>query len=147
MYLLDTNVLSELRTGKPQPSCQVLDWASSVPLGAQYVSVIAWMELDIGILRLERRTPPQGQALRAWLSGVRGLFVGRTLAIDDAVVQCCARLHVPNPAPPHDALIAATALVHGLTLVTRNSADFASMGVKLLNPWDFFPTIGCPSGQ
>ncbi len=136
MYLLDTNVLSELRTGKPQPNRQVLEWASGVPLGAQYVSVISWMEIDIGILRLERRTPPQGQAMRAWLSGVRGLFAGRTLAIDDAVVQRCARLHVPNPAPPHDALIAATALVHGLTLVTRNTADFADMGVQLLNPWE-----------
>ena len=136
MYLLDTNVLSELRTGKPQPNRQVLEWASSVPLGAQSVSVISWMEIDIGILRLERRTPPQGQALRTWLSGVRGLFAGRTLAIDDAVVQRCARLHVPNPAPPHDALIAATAQVHGLTLVTRNTADFAGMGVQLLNPWE-----------
>lgn len=137
MYLLDTNVLSELRMGKPQPNRQVLEWASSVPLGAQYVSVISWMEIDIGILRLERRTPPQGQALRAWLSGVRGLFAaGRTLAIDDAVVQRCARLHVPNPAPPHDALIAATALVHGLTLVTRNTADFVGMGVQLFNPWE-----------
>ena len=137
MYLLDTNVLSELRTGKPQPNRQVLDWASSVSLGAQYVSVISWMEIDIGILRLERRTPPQGQALRTWLSGVRGLFAGRTLAIDDAVVQRCARLHVPNPAPPHDALIAATALVHGLTLVTRNTADFAGMGCSCSTPGRF----------
>ena len=136
MYLLDTNVLSELRTGKPQASRQVLEWAGSVPLGAQYVSVIAWMEIDIGILRLERRTPPQGQALRAWLGGVRGLFAGRTLAIDDTVAQRCAQLHVPDPAPPHDALIAATALVHGLTLVTRNTADFVGMGVELLNPWE-----------
>lgn len=136
MYLLDTNLLSELRTGKPQPNRQVLEWASSVSLGAQYVSVISWMEIDIGILRLERRTPPQGQALRAWLNGVRSLFSGRTLTIDDAVVQRCARLHVPNPAPPHDALIAATALIHGLTLVTRNTTDFAGMGVQVLNPWE-----------
>lgn len=136
MYLLDTNLLSELRTGKPQPDRHVLAWAASVPLGAQFVSVVSWMELDIGIQRLERRTPPQGQALRAWLDGARSLFVGRTLVVDDAVVQRCARLHVPNPAPPHDALIAATALAHGLTLVTRNSADFAGMGVELLNPWE-----------
>lgn len=139
MYLLDTNVLSELRTGKPQASPQVQAWAGSVPLGAQYVSVIAWMEIEIGILRLERRTPPQGQALRVWLDGVRGLFAGRTLAINDAVVQRCARLHVPDPAPPHDALIAATALAHGLTLVTRNTADFVGMGVQLLNPWESIP--------
>ena len=85
MYLLDTNVLSELRTGKPQPDAQVLAWAAGVPLAAQYVSVVTWMEIDIGILRLERRTPPQGQALRAWLGGVRRLFAERTLAIDDAV--------------------------------------------------------------
>lgn len=136
MYLLDTNVLSELRAGKPRADAQVLAWAASVPLGAQYVSVIAWMELDIGILRLERRTPPQGQALRAWLHSVRGLFAERTLVIDDAVALHCARLHAPDPAPPHDALIAATALAHGLTLVTRNVRDFAGMGVPLLNPWE-----------
>ena len=136
MYLLATNVLSELRTGKAQPNPRVLQWAADVPLGAQYVSVIAWMEIDIGILRLERRSPPQGQALRAWLGNVRSLFVGRSLVIDEAVVQRCARLHVPDPAPPHDALIAATASVHGLTLVTRNTADFAGMGVDLLNPWE-----------
>lgn len=140
MYLLDTNVLSELRTGNPQPDAQVLAWAAAVPLAAQYVSVVTWMEIDIGILRLERRTPPQGQALRAWLGGVRSLFAGRTLAIDDSVAQRCARLHAPNPAPPHDALIAATALVHGLTLVTRNTADFAGMGVELLNPWQLPPS-------
>lgn len=135
MYLLDTNVLSELRTGKPRPDRHVLDWAASVPLGAQFVSVITWLELDIGIQRLERRSPPQGQALRVWLEEVRHLFVGRTLVVDEAVVLRCTRLHVPNPAPPHDALIAATALAHGLTLVTRNTADFANMGVTLLNPW------------
>lgn len=137
MYLLDTNVLSELRPGKPQASRPVMDWAAGVPLAAQYVSVISWMELDIGILRLERRTPPQGQALRSWLQQAQQLFDRRTLAVDAAVVVRCARLHVPNPAPPHDALIAATALAHGLTLVTRNTTDFAHMGVSLLNPWEF----------
>ena len=135
MYLLDTNVLSELRTGKPQPDAQVLAWAADVPLGAQYVSVVTWMEIDIGILRLQRRDAAQAQALQAWFSQVRSLFAGRTLPVDEAVVQRCAQLHVPNPAPPHDALIAATALAHGLTLVTRNVRDFAGMGVKLINPW------------
>ena len=100
MYLLDTNVLSELRTGKPQPDAQVLAWAAGVPLAAQYVSVVTWMEIDIGILRLERRTPPQGQALRAWLGGVRRLFAERTLAIDDAVGGGGGPRPAPKPPPP-----------------------------------------------
>lgn len=72
----------------------------------------------------------------ARLDGACDLFAGRTLVVDDAVAQRCARLHVPNPARPHDAVIAATALAHGLTLVTRNTAEFAGMGVALLNPWE-----------
>lgn len=140
MYLLDTNVLSELRTGKPQPDAQVLAWAAAVPLAAQYVSVVTWMEMDIGILRLQRRDAAQAQALQVWFAQVRALFAGRTLAVDEAVVQRGAQLHVPKPAPPHDALIAATALAHGLTLVTRNERDFVGMGVPLLNPWQLPPS-------
>lgn len=136
MYLLDTNVLSELREGKPKADQAVLAWAASVPLSTQYVSPIVLMEIEVGILRLERRTPPEGRALRIWLARVRTLFTGRILPIDDAVGQRCARLHVPDSASPHDALIAATALVHGMTLVTRNTTDFDGTGVMLLNPWE-----------
>lgn len=135
-YLLDTNVLSELRPDKPRASAAVLSWASTVPMGAQYTSPLCLMEIEIGILRLERRRPPQGAALRAWLGRVRALFLPRLLTVDDAVCQRCAPLHVPDKMPAHDALIAATALVHGLTLVTRNTADFERTGVALLNPWE-----------
>ena len=82
MYLLGANVLSELRTGKPQPDAQVLAWAAAVPLAAQYVSVVTWMEMDIGILRLQRRDAAQAQALQAWFAQLRALFAGRTLAVD-----------------------------------------------------------------
>ena len=140
MYLLDTNVLSELRTGKPQPDAQVLAWAAGVPLAAQYVSVVTWMEIDIGILRLERRTPPQGQALRAWLGGVRRLFAERTLAIDDAVGGRGAPRPVPHPAPPPHPRIGATPAVPGVIQLLRHTADFAGIGVELINPWQQPPS-------
>jgi toxin FitB len=137
MYLLDTHVLSELRQGKPQPSSAVRSWAANVSLGAQFISAISVMELEIGVMRLEQRTPAQGQNLRGWLKNVRLIFAGRVLAIDETVATRCAALHVPNPRPERDALLAATALTYGFTMVTRNRSDFASLGVKLLNPWEF----------
>lgn len=136
MYLLDTNVLSELRHGRPSQSRNVRTWASGVPIGQQFISAITLMELEIGILRLERRTPPEGSALRAWLGGVRRTFIGRVLAVDEAVALRCAQLHVPDPAPERDAMIAATALTHGFTVVTRNIGDFKGTGIKLVNPWE-----------
>jgi predicted nucleic acid-binding protein len=135
MYLLDTNVLSELRQGRPSRSQNVRTWASGVPIGQQFISAISLMELEIGVLRLERRTPPEGGALRAWLGGVRRVFAGRVLAVDEVVALRCAQLHVPDPAPERDAMIAATALTHGFTVVTRNVGDFKGTGIKLINPW------------
>ena len=135
MYLLDTNVLSELRVGKPQPDAEVLRWAASVPVAMQFISPISLMEIDIGILRLERKKPPEGQALRLWLEQLRRLFRDRTLNIDAAIAHRFARLQVPDAMPVNDAWIAATALSHGMTLVTRNVKDFRRCGVAWLNPW------------
>jgi toxin FitB len=137
MYLLDTNVVSELRkvrAGKADK--HVADWADSIDATDLYLSVITIQELEIGVLLAERRDPSQGAVFRAWLNGhVLPAFIGRILVIDIAVAQRSARLHVPDPHPVRDGLIAATALVHGMIVVTRNVADFEPIGVPILNPW------------
>ena len=137
MFVLDTNVVSELRKirmGKADP--RVTEWADSVDAGSLHLSSITVLELELGVLQLERRDPHQGALLRTWLDTlVLPEFNGRILPIDTAVAQRCARLHVPDPRAERDALIAATALVHGMTVVTRNRADFEATGVLLLNPW------------
>lgn len=137
MYLLDTNVLSELRkvqSGKADP--QVAAWARSVDAADLFISAITVMELELGVLSIERKDAAQGALLRAWLEQrVLPEFATRTLPIDTAVAQRCARLHVPDRRAERDALIAATALVHGMHVATRNLADFAPTGVPLVNPW------------
>ncbi len=137
MFVLDTNVVSELRKirlGKADR--HVAAWADSIDAADLYLSAISIQELEIGVLRAERRDPSQGAVFRAWLNGhVLPAFTGRILAVDTAVAQRAARLHVPDPCPLRDGLIAATALVHGMAVVTRDVADFQRMGVELLNPW------------
>ena len=114
----------------------MLAWASSVPITNIFLSVITLLEIEVGALSVERRDKAQGKVLRAWIDRqVLPRFESRTLPIDTAVVQRCAQLHVPDPRAERDALIAATALVHGLTVVTRNLADFDPTGVRTLNPW------------
>lgn len=139
MFILDTNVVSELRKirfGKADE--RVARWADSVSVADLYLSAITIQELEIGVLLVERRDPVQATVFRAWLnSHVLPAFTGRILAIDTAVAQCSARLHVPDPRPVRDALIAATALTHGMTVATRNVADFESTGVQLFNPWAY----------
>jgi predicted nucleic acid-binding protein len=137
MYLLDTNVVSELRKVRVgKADAHVADWADSVDASDLYLSVITIHELEIGVLLAERRDPSQGAVFRAWLNGhVLPAFTGRILAIDTVVAQRSARLHVPDPRPVRDGLIAATALVHGMVVVTRNVADFAPTGVATFNPW------------
>ncbi len=138
MYLLDTNVIAELRKAKsPKVDQKVLTWANSVSAASLFSSVITVLELEKGILLIERRDPTQGAILRSWLDTyVLPAFRDRILPVDTAVAQRCARLHVPTPRPDRDALIAATALVHGLTVVTRNVNDFTPTGVEIVNPWE-----------
>jgi hypothetical protein len=138
VYVLDTNVVSELRKAKAgKADRHVVAWASSVPAGQLYLSAITVLELEMGVLRIERRDRTQGALMRAWLDGqVMPAFAGRVLAVDAVVALRCARLHVPNRLAERDALIAATALVHGMTVVTRNVGDFAAASVALIDPWN-----------
>ncbi|MCC8696214.1 type II toxin-antitoxin system VapC family toxin [Xanthomonas vesicatoria] len=137
MYVLDTNVLSELRkVSLGKADANVAAWAERVDAADLFVSVITVMELELGVLSIERRDPAQGATLRSWLEQhLLPEFYGRTLPIDTAVAQRCARLHVPDKRGERDALIAATALVHGMAVVTRNAADFRPTGVTVVNPW------------
>ncbi len=136
MYLLDTNVISELRkvkTGKANPA--VVRWAESVSSQLMYVSAISIMELEIGVQLKERSDLRQGRTLRFWLEQkVLPGFEGRILSVDTTIARRCAALQVPDPASYRDSLIAATALVHGMTVITRNVDDFGRVAV--FNPWD-----------
>jgi predicted nucleic acid-binding protein len=137
MYILDTNVIAELRKAKSGKADQnVVAWAVSVPPSSLFLSVITILELEIGTLLLERRDQRQGALLRTWLDGqVLPAFSGRILVVDTAVSLRCAKLHVPHRQADRDALIAATALSHGMTVVTRNVSDFEPTGVEIHNPW------------
>ena len=137
MYLIDTNVISEIRKVRfGSAKKNVAKWADDVDARELYLSVITVEELEIGVLLLERRDPKQGSVLRAWLDQqVLPAFEGRILEIDMAIVLRSAHLHVPNPKPLRDGLIAATALVHSMTVVTRNVDDFKMAGVKIFDPW------------
>jgi predicted nucleic acid-binding protein len=138
MFLLDTNVVSELRkAGDGKADANVIAWLSGVDAVSLYLSAMTLMEIEVGVLRIERRDAVQGAKLRGWMMHhVLPEFLDRTLPVNAAVALRCAALHVPDPRSERDALIAATALVHGMTVVTRNVADFEPTGVRLLNPWD-----------
>ncbi|HLK81051.1 MAG TPA: type II toxin-antitoxin system VapC family toxin [Xanthobacteraceae bacterium] len=135
MFLLDTNVISELRR-PDRANKNVLAWASTIPNASFFLSAISILEIELGTLKIARKDAAKGAILRAWIDEqVLPRFADRILAVDTVVAQRCARLHVPDRRAERDAFIAATAMVHGLTVVTRNVADFKSVGVALLNPW------------
>jgi predicted nucleic acid-binding protein len=135
MFLLDTNVVSELRRPE-RADANVRAWASSAPAALYAISVVTVLELERGTLLMERRDARQGAVLRRWLEHeILIPLAGRILSVDADIARLCASLHVPHPRSGRDALIAATALTHGLTVVTRNTSDFEPMGVALLNPW------------
>jgi predicted nucleic acid-binding protein len=139
MYLLNTNVLSELRkrrSGKIDAGVEA--WAGSVDQAELYLSVVTVMDVERGIALLERRDPQQAGVLRLWLHDkVIPAFAGRILPVDTTIALRCARLHVPDIESQREAWIAATGLVHDLTIVTRNVAHFAGTGVTVLDPWTF----------
>ncbi|ESZ49411.1 PIN domain-containing protein [Mesorhizobium sp. RSR565B] len=140
MFILDTNVVSNLRR-RDKADRNVLAWSETHDIASFFISVISILELEIGTLLLSRKDTRQATMYREWLDQTLiPQFDDRILSIDTAVVVRCANLHVPDPKPERDALIAATALVKNLTVVTRNTKDFEGTGVKLFNPW--IPTKG-----
>ena len=135
MFLLDTNVISELRASKPSPSAAVRCWAAGVPANQLYLSSITILELEMGVLVMERKDPRQGQTLRLWLQALLAAFSSQVLSFGPTTATLCAAMHVPNRRSDRDAMIAATAREHSYTVVTRNTDDFRDCGVQLLNPW------------
>jgi len=134
VYLLDTNVVSELRRGR-RGDRGVRDWFDSIPTEEMHLSVITDLELEIGVLGMERRDREQGMRFRSWLTAIRSEFGPRLLPVHVEDARLAAALHVPDRRPYADALIAATALRRGLTMVTRNERDFRVQGLRVLNPF------------
>lgn len=142
MYLIDTNIISEMRKirhRKADPN--VTAWVNSVNPNLFYTSIVVMMELQRGVMGKHRTDPEQGKRLQQWFDiSVKGIFDKRVLYINDHIADVCAGLHVPNPKPENDAWIAATAIAHGLTLVTRNVSDFDGIAVDIINPFTYQPS-------
>jgi len=136
MFLLDTNVISALRRPDRLPPA-VINWADNARTDQFHISAISILEIEQGILAKARVDRPTAEILRAWFQNdVLDAFKDRIIAVGTEVAMRCAALHVPDPQPERDGLIAATALVHSMIVVTRNVVDFEKTGVGLLNPWE-----------
>ena len=133
-YLVDTNVLSELR--RPAPSASVLGWVAATPAELLFLSVLTMADLSRGAELLRRKDARAAIALDDWIAEVRVGFAERIFSVDHKVAECWARLSPQQPLPVIDGLLAATASVHDLTVVTRNAGDFERSGVRGLNPFD-----------
>ena len=137
MFLLDTNVVSELRKkARGQADGNVVAWEESWPASLMHLSVVSLAEILTGVALKTRTDPQAGRVLAAWADRLPVVFGHRLLSIDVEVAKACAPLHVPDPVGDGDAWIAATAAVHGLTVVTRNTRHFDRLGVDVVNPWD-----------
>src|SRR5262249_26064578 len=136
-YLLDTNVISELRKiGDGKADAKVVAWIGAEDTANFFISAITILELERGVLSVQHRDAAQGARFRAWLDNhIRPEFSGRILPVDDEIATRCAHLHIPDRRNEADALIAATALVHGLSVVTRNVRDFEGTGAVMIDPW------------
>jgi len=133
-FLLDTNVLSELRK-EARCDTGVRRWIEDIPAEAIFVSVLMLGEIRQGIERIRRRDPKQARTLEVWLQSLAMEFADRILPVDERVADRWGRLGLSQPVPALDAFLAATALVHGLTVVTRDEDGFRNTGVDVLNPF------------
>lgn len=132
-WLLDTNIVSELRRGD-RANAGLRAWFAEAAEDSLYTSVLVVGELRRGIESIRRRDVPSALALEHWLAGLTDEFADRILPVDRAVAERWGRLNVPDPVPTVDGILAATAMVHGLTLVTRNTRDVLRTGVPVLDP-------------
>lgn len=132
-YLLDTNVISEIR--RPRPDLGVMAWFDGLGDADLFVSVLTLGEIQLGVARLRKRDPKQAEVLDGWLTQLRRSFADRVLSVTDEVAARWALLNEPRPLPVVDGLLAATAVVNDAVLVTRNTADLRGVDVRLLNPF------------
>ena len=135
MFLLDTNVISEVRKGA-RCNAALAAWYAGVPDGDLFISVLVCGEIRRGVERVRPRDPRQAEALERWLEDLIESYADRVLPVDDRVAEAWGRLGAVRPIPVIDALLAATAHVHDMTLVTRNASDVDGLGVAVLNPFE-----------